>query len=213
VSSKPINSAKTRFVPAIVPARQSLEPALLGHNLNFCDVNNRSEARQISHAYTLAYVLSIGCQGDWAVLSNDLILRRAEELVAIATEDHFIAFLQPGKILRGWCKGTIGQQAGALALLHEGLDAMYRAGGSKLFEPTVRVLCADVYGQARQLQVGLDQLAEAERIVDATNERWVEAELHRVRGKLLTALGEFSYAEDSLRKAISIGQPPERKVI
>ena len=91
--------------------------------MNFCDVNNRSEARQISHAYTLAYVLSIGCQGDWAVLSNDLILSGAEELVAIATEDHYRLFATR-EILRGWCKATIGQQAGALALLHEGLDAM-----------------------------------------------------------------------------------------
>jgi class 3 adenylate cyclase/predicted ATPase len=169
-----------------------------------------AEAHQLSHAYTLAYALCIGCVGDWGIVSDGLVLRRAEELVAIATEHHLADFWQVGKVSCGWCNASMGHQAHGTTLIHKSLDH-YRRVGSRLFEPAIRILYAEAHSKAGQPPAALDQLAEAEKLVEATNERWIEAELHRVRGKLLMELGEFAGAEDSLRKAIVVARRQSAK--
>ena len=42
---------------------------------------------------------------------------------------------------------------------------------------------------------GLAQLDEAERQIEATQERWTEADMHRARGELLISLGDSVLAE------------------
>jgi hypothetical protein len=49
---------------------------------------------------------------------------------------------------------------------------------------------AEGHGAAGQLDEGLRQLDEATRHMDATQERWHEADVHRVRGQLLFAVGD-----------------------
>jgi len=49
---------------------------------------------------------------------------------------------------------------------------------------------AEGYGAAGQPDEGLRQLDEATRHMDATQERWHEADVHRVRGQLLFAVGD-----------------------
>jgi predicted ATPase len=57
-----------------------------------------------------------------------------------------------------------------------------------------------------QPDVGLSLLDEAIRMVEATNERFFEAELHRLRGMMLLALSRESEAEFELRRALSIAE-------
>jgi len=49
---------------------------------------------------------------------------------------------------------------------------------------------AERYGAAGQPDEGLRPLDEATRHMDATQERWHEADVHRVRGQLLFAVGD-----------------------
>jgi hypothetical protein len=65
---------------------------------------------------------------------------------------------------------------------------------------------AEAYGMAAQQQEGLDQLAEAAKLVQATSERWIEAEIHRLRGALLLSMHEHAAAENSYRRALEVAQ-------
>jgi predicted ATPase len=65
---------------------------------------------------------------------------------------------------------------------------------------------AEVYGMAGQPDEGLDRLAEAANLVEATQERWAEAEMHRLRGTLLLAVHDHVAAEDSYRRALTVAQ-------
>ncbi|WP_024513514.1 hypothetical protein [Bradyrhizobium sp. ARR65] len=70
---------------------------------------------------------------------------------------------------------------------------------------------ADAYGMAAQPQQGLDQLAEAAKLVETTHERWTEAEIHRLRGRLLLSMHEHAAAEDSYRRALEVARRQSAK--
>ena len=60
-------------------------------------------------------------------------------------------------------------------------------------------------------EVGLDLLDEAIQMAEITNERFFEAELHRLRGKMLLELGEESEAEAALRRALTIARQQQAR--
>jgi predicted ATPase len=55
-------------------------------------------------------------------------------------------------------------------------------------------------------------LAEAARIVEATDERFLEAELHRIPGDLLNAAGDRSGAERHYLQAIAVAERQSAKL-
>jgi predicted ATPase len=70
--------------------------------------------------------------------------------------------------------------------MHQGLTA-YRATGAEVRRPYYLALLAETYGKVGQPSKGLSVLAEALELVDRTDERWWEVELHRLKGELLLA--------------------------
>src|SRR5262249_22637873 len=62
-----------------------------------------------------------------------------------------------------------------------------------------------------QPQMGLDLLDEAIQAVETMNERFFEAELHRLRGEILLALGKGPEAEIALRRALTIADQQQAR--
>jgi hypothetical protein len=81
--------------------------------------------------------------------------------------------------------------------------ATWRAAGTKLWLPHHLTILADAYGMAGQPEEGLDRFAEAAILIETTQERCIEPEMHRVRGKLL-AMNERNAAEDSYCRALAV---------
>jgi predicted ATPase len=48
-------------------------------------------------------------------------------------------------------------------------------------------------------------------LVETTQERWAEAEMHRLRGTLLLSMSEHAEAENSYRQALSVAQRQSAK--
>jgi len=59
---------------------------------------------------------------------------------------------------------------------------------------------------------GLKCLAEAVQLIEATDERCEEAELHRVRGDLLNATADQAGAEQSYHQALVVAQRQSAKL-
>jgi predicted ATPase len=112
--------------------------------------------------------------------------------------------------MRGWCLGTMGQAEEGISLVLQGL-ANRRATGSKLLLPFALMMLAEVYGMASQPREGLDRLAEAAKLVETTQERWAEAEIHRLRGTRLLSVHERAAAEDSFRHALAVARRQSAK--
>src|SRR5262249_2156882 len=83
-------------------------------------------------------------------------------------------------------------------------------------EPTRRTLylghLASAHAGLGQPEVGLDLLDEAVRTAEVTSEKLFEAELHRLRGKILLTLGRRGEAEAGLRRALTIAQQQQARL-
>jgi predicted ATPase len=110
----------------------------------------------------------------------------AEAMMALATAQGFAHRVAQGHIMRGWALAMQGDAATGVAHLQQGLAAV-QSIGQKLYHPYHLALLAEAYGQVGQPEVGLTCLAEALTLVEATEERWWEAELYRLKGDLLLA--------------------------
>jgi predicted ATPase len=60
---------------------------------------------------------------------------------------------------------------------------------------------------------GLNGVAEAAQIIETTDERCHEAELHRLRGDLLNATGDPSAAERSYHQALAVAKLQTAKLL
>src|SRR5207253_1717914 len=61
-----------------------------------------AEARELSHPISLAFALSVACRLHFVLAEPRIVLRRAEELIALTTEHGFAFFLAMGTTYRGW---------------------------------------------------------------------------------------------------------------
>jgi predicted ATPase len=139
-----------------------------------------------------------------------MMLRSAEEVLAISSEQGFPLWSAFGNIMRGWCLGALGQGAEGIPLSLQGV-ADFGATGCNVMAPFVLSTLAEAYWLAAQPEEGLDRLADAAKLVETTQERWAEAEIHRVRGTLLLSLHEHAAAEDSYRQALAVARRQSAK--
>ena len=146
---------------------------------------------------------------DWATRSCEELQARADALLAVSDEHGFPWHRALGTVLRGWALAGSGQTEEGIALLRTGVAA-YRATGAVTYVPFFITLLGDAEGKAKQQDQGLGHLAEAERLMAETEERWAEAELHRVRGELLRA-NDPTAAERCFSQAIGIAQRQNAK--
>jgi predicted ATPase len=70
---------------------------------------------------------------------------------------------------------------------------------------------AEIYGIAGQREEGLRRRTEAAKLAETLQERWAEAEMHRLRGRLLLAMHEEAKAEESYCRTIAVAQKQSAK--
>src|SRR3984885_7350110 len=167
-----------------------------------------AEARRLGHAFTLTHALVEICIAEWGLCSPKSLLVSAEELLSLA--EQFTMFEPQGMILRGWCLTALGRGDETL-LIKRGLAA-FRATGSDLWVPFFLTLLADAYGMTGKPEEGLACLNEAARLIEFTQERCTESEVHRVRGKLLSLLGDMSAAAGSFHVGMEIARSQQARL-
>ena len=166
-----------------------------------------TEARGLS-PFNVAYSLYLAWIGDWAmhgVPKAEAMLRSANEALAISNEQGFALWLASGIAMRGWSLGMLGRAPEGIALLYDGI-AKSQDTGCGIVVPFWLAVLAEVYGHVGEFEEGLKRLAEAEAMIETTQERWPEAEVHRLRGQLLLSMHESSAAEDSFRRALDVAR-------
>jgi predicted ATPase len=110
--------------------------------------------------------------------------RVAEELLLQAGEQGVTWWLEGGRALRGWALAQQGRWSEGVAQVREGI-AGHRASGIEMRQTFQLALLAESLREGGRIDEGLAVAAEALDIVEATGERFYEAELHRLRGELL----------------------------
>jgi hypothetical protein len=171
-----------------------------------------ARSHQIKHAATLAFVMSCiaACEAhtetDHAVLLDHVV-----ELQAFCVQHGFTLWENSAKWQRACYLIALGRTAEAAGLQTE-VEAKLRAPGSFLYKPTWLMSLADALGKAGRAKDGLKELEDAAHQIEATEERWAESNLHRIRGELLIAVDELAGAEASLCQAIKIARRQSAKL-
>jgi predicted ATPase len=101
-----------------------------------------------------------------------------------------------------------------MAQVRQGIAAV-SATGAALFVPYFFSVLADVSAHPGHTADGLQVLAEAHTLVEQQEERWWEAEIHRLRGVLLLRQTRTSQAEAEtwLQRALDVARRQEAKAL
>jgi predicted ATPase/class 3 adenylate cyclase len=170
-----------------------------------------AEERRSAYLPSLANGLAIHNIFLSLVGDDSTLNERADELVAVATEQGFPHLRAVGAIFRGWVNVKRHDVAEGILLLRSGLSS-HRATGAETLMPYSLGLLARACKIAGQIEEAMTQLDDAQEIVERTGERWFLAELNRHKGQLLLQQGHAEAAEELYRKALSIAREQEAKL-
>jgi class 3 adenylate cyclase/predicted ATPase len=147
-------------------------------------------ARELGHPATVAHSLWNVCSlyGHQRWGGRDAQIQ-AETLITFGTERGFPLWSAAGRVIEGWALAEDGRADEGIAQMRSGL-ADYTATGAELWVPDFLALLAETQGRAGQSVAALSIVAQALDQVERTEGRWLEAELHRLRGELLLVLAE-----------------------
>jgi len=132
--------------------------------------------------------------------------RVASDLIELSTRQNFAFWLAAGEIFRGWARSASGETSDGISWIEDG-TRNYRATGSILFVPHLLALKAEALYLADRTSEALEVVNEAEALVKRFENRYWCAELHRLRGVFLTAVGaDEAQIEASFCEAIRIAK-------
>jgi len=170
-----------------------------------------SEARLLQHAHTLAFALNFACMVEWFARSPHDVQRYANELVALSNEHGFPFWLARGIVYQGGSVAALDQAHEGVTLLKTGLS-MYRATGVAATMPLTLMLLGQACFRLGRLVECQNYFTEAGQLIEATAERYAEAELHRLRGDLLNSIGDQAAAKQSYLQALVVAERQSAKL-
>jgi serine/threonine protein kinase/tetratricopeptide (TPR) repeat protein len=163
-----------------------------------------SIAKELNDMNALAFALSWAGQISQYDRNPAEVDRFASELIELSTSHNFVHWLAMGAILRGWARSASGDTTEGIPWIEHGIRDL-RAAGSVLSMPAHLARRAEAFHLAERTSEALETINEAEALAERFEHRNWCAELHRLRGVFLTAIGaDETQIEASFRAAIRI---------
>jgi serine/threonine protein kinase len=127
----------------------------------------------------------------------------ASDLIELSTRYNIVYWIAIGAIYRGWARSASGDTAEGIQWIEQGIKD-FRANGAVLALPYYLSLKAEALHLANRTSEALEAIKEAEVLVERFENRYWCAELHRLRGVFLAAMGtDEPQIEASFSAAIS----------
>src|SRR6266478_2011997 len=168
-------------------------------------------ARSLSHPYSLALamwncaiVLQVGRQ-------RRSCRELATELLELSQEHDFPMMRGAGMFFLGWAAADGGELERGIPLMEQGL-ALYLAG-RRVTRPYMLAVLASANADLGKPGEGLELLEDALASTEVSGERWWQAELYRLRGRLLVARGQHDEREACFRRAIAVSSGQRARVL
>ena len=139
----------------------------------------------MAHPFSLAFALNLVATVHQFRREAHATIELAEAAMALCQEHGFAFWLSYGTRTRSVALATLRPGEEDISQMHRLLEA---ASHMKTYW---FALLAEAYGKLGQVEEGLCVLAEALALVDKHEERWWEAELHRLKGELLLVLSTY----------------------
>jgi predicted ATPase len=171
-----------------------------------------NDAREIDHAATLMFALCI--TGSTRIFCGDYAaaLAQSDEVVALADEKGAALWKAWGTLNKGWVSALIGKPSDAVHAITSGLTA-FRATGANNWTPLYLSCLATSYADLDQFDHAWRCIGDAISTIEATKERWCEAETNRVAGEIARKSCERDTlkAETLFERALAVARTQQAK--
>jgi predicted ATPase len=164
----------------------------------------------VDHPYTVAFGLDIAAFLRQYLRDPETAGLLADEALAIS-EAHGLALIAAmASVVKGWVSASTSEPGPGMAQMRRGLAAQL-ATGAELLRPWWLSLIAEACGRTGAARQGLELLEEAQRAMERSQERYWEAEIHRLRGHLERAVrvsgdGAGPSPEECFRRALRVAR-------
>lgn len=162
-----------------------------------------AEAREMGQVYTLAHALTGAAFVALTIDTPQVGLQRLDELNDLLADNGIAYYEAVHTVFRGYCLAAMDRFDEARPLLKSGLAA-YRATESIFYLSGFLRMAAEAYGRAGDFDEAMPMIEESMSIMQATDQRWDEADTFRVQGTLLHAMGDLGAAEKAFRRARTV---------
>jgi hypothetical protein len=163
-------------------------------------------ARELNDTNALALALNWAANLAYHARNPAEVDRLASEMIGLSIRHNFVYFLTVGTIHRGWARSVSGDTAEGMSWIEHGIRDL-RATGTVLGLPAHLARKAEALHLADRSSEALEVINEAEALAERFEQPYFCAELHRLRGVFLTAIGaDESQIEASFREAIRIAR-------
>jgi tetratricopeptide (TPR) repeat protein len=147
-----------------------------------------SLAKELNDLHGLAASLWFACLLSHCERNPAEVHRLASELIELCTRQNFALWLAGGEVFRGWARSVSGDTEEGISWILDGIDD-WRAVGASRGLPFMLALKSEALYQADRTPEALEAIREAERLAERSEELWWYAELHRLQGVFLAAVG------------------------
>jgi predicted ATPase len=167
-----------------------------------------ADAQSAEHAPTLGHALLFAT---WLALfrcNREAVATYSQALADIVSRyDLPAVFASVAIFFQGWARWSDDTEASGLAAMRKGVEAA-REQGLGWSMPGLEAALAEAEAGAGEIAAGLPRLADALAELERTEQRWYEAEMHRIRAEILLKRdpADTAAAEQSLQAAIAIAQ-------
>jgi predicted ATPase len=167
-----------------------------------------ADAESAAHAPTMGLVFAVAALLGLLRRNPEAAATYSQGLADIVSRYDLPAFwVGWATILQGWAKWSDGAEESRLAAMRRGL-AIDRELGFVWLLPSFEAALAEAEASAGETDAGLPRLDDALAELERTEQRWYEAEMHRIRAEILLKAdpADAVAAEQPLQAAIAIAQ-------
>jgi predicted ATPase len=165
------------------------------------------DAREIGQAATLMHALCFTLHSLIHCGNYTEANAQCDELLALADEKGSLFWKALGTVLQGCVFALTGKPSDAVQMITSGVAAV-QSTGQTLWMPLFLSFLARTYVDHGQFDDAWRCIGEAMTAVETTNERWCEAEVHRIAGEiaLLSPKRDAAKAEGYFERALSVAR-------
>jgi class 3 adenylate cyclase/predicted ATPase len=141
------------------------------------------EARRTEHAATLMFTLNFPIMINTYCGNYDAANEPLKELAMLAEEKRAPFRMAEGVLRQGYILTLKGEATKAVEMVTSGIE-LWRSAGSTIFTPEHEFMLATAHANSGQFDDAWRCIGKAMTAMQATKERWCEAEAHRVAGEI-----------------------------
>jgi adenylate cyclase len=168
-------------------------------------------ASDLAHPLTQVVALAYATMLHQLCRDSEGVASWADTTIRLCREHGFPYYLAWAEVLRGWSHAAGDDPATGIAEMRRGIGVLQSKAGARM--SYYRALLAEACGRAGLVDDALQALTEGFEDIQKTEERWWQAELHRLRGELLRSeqVAQNGEVEECFRRAIEIARGQRAK--